>query len=83
MKCSVVETKDVIARSGDVGGTMIICEVERFNVHPAIMRKTPNGSPYVDLESLQPISRLGANDYGRTTGTFAIPRPPPTLRRTK
>jgi flavin reductase (DIM6/NTAB) family NADH-FMN oxidoreductase RutF len=81
MECKVVECKELtkLDRSG-VGGTMITCQSERINVHPHVLKQTPNGSPYVDLAALRPISRLGANDYGRTGGIFDMLRPPSTLK---
>lgn len=79
-ECRLAECKELTKRDGTVGGTIVLCTVERINVHPSVLRHTPNGSPYVDLESLKPISRLGANDYGRTGGVFEIPRPPGTVK---
>lgn len=54
---------------------MVICTIERMHAHPSIARKTASGSDYVDLEAFKPISRLGANDYGRVAGVFSIDRP--------
>lgn len=78
-ECKVVECKELRKGDGAVGGTMVLCEIQRINVHPSVLRYTPTGgSPYVDLAALRPISRLGANDYGRTTleSVFSMPRPP-------
>ena len=76
-ECKVTECRELHKRDGAVGGTMVLCEITRMNVHPSVLRYTPTGSPYVDLAALRPISRLGANDYGRTPleGVFSIPRP--------
>mmetsp|Transcript_54758 Transcript_54758/g.110080 ORF Transcript_54758/g.110080 Transcript_54758/m.110080 type:complete len:270 (+) Transcript_54758:102-911(+) len=75
MECTVKELKDLTAKSGEVGGTMVICEIKRIHVHSDVHKITENGSPYVDLGSYKPIGRLGGNDYGRTGGVFAMPRP--------
>ena len=44
----------------------------------AVHRKTKSGSDYADMNELKNVSRLGGNDYGRTSGTFSIARPPAT-----
>jgi len=75
MECKVKELKELTARSGKVGGTMVICEIERIHVNPAVHRTTSKGSPYVNLADFKPISRLGGSDYGRTGGVFPMPRP--------
>ena len=72
----VSEIEELVSeKSGKVGGTMVICTIERMHAHPSIARKTASGSDYVDLEAFKPISRLGATDYGRVAGVFSIDRP--------
>lgn len=80
MDCTVTKTEDLVGRSGEVTATMVHCRVDLFTLHPGVARKTASGSDYVDLSALGPISRLGANDYGRTVGAFAMPRPSAVLR---
>jgi len=37
--------------------------------------KAKGRTPTVDIEKLQPISRLGGISYGRTNDIFDVPRP--------
>ena len=80
LECTVVETKDFVSRAGSVGATMVFCEVQRINVHPSVLRHTDNGTPFVDTAALQPIARLGGNNYGRIAGIFAMERPSAALK---
>lgn len=81
-ECKVAEVKELIGASGVGSCAIVICQILRVHAHSAILRKTPNGSDYVDINDYKPISRLGGNDYGRTSGAFDMPRPPADLWKT-
>ena len=83
MECKVVELKDLIGRAGKPSATMITCKIQRVHLHGSVHRQTANGSDYVDIDAYKPISRLGANDYGRTAGVFSMARPPATAAGAK
>jgi len=80
LECKVVEIRDLVGRGGKPTASMIICEIQMIHIHKDVHRVTKNGSDYVQFDGLKPMSRLGANDYGRTGGVFAMPRPPNDLR---
>jgi len=81
-ECKVTEVKELIGRSGKGSCAIVICEILRAHAHSAILRKTPSGSDYVDIDVYKPISRLGGSDYGRTSGMFEMPRPAADLWKT-
>ena len=37
--------------------------------------RSPSGKLVVSMQHYQPMSRLGGNTYGRTSGLFDLPRP--------
>ena len=43
--------------------------------HPHSLGRSPSGKLVVSMQHYQPISRLGGNTYGRTSGCFDLPRP--------
>eukprot|EP00873_Tetraselmis_striata_P029338 jgi/Tetstr1/449602/TSEL_036689.t1 len=76
MECVLVDTHEVRNEaSGAVTATIVIGKVLMFHVHEAVATRTPSGAVAVDVEAMRPISRLGGNTYGRTAGTFDLPRP--------
>lgn len=81
-ECKVVDVKELIGASGKGSCAIVTCEILRVHAHSAVLRKTPNGSDIVDLQDYKPISRLGGNDYARTSGVFEIPRPDKDLWKT-
>eukprot|EP00450_Noctiluca_scintillans_P014234 CAMPEP_0194484614 /NCGR_PEP_ID=MMETSP0253-20130528/5895_1 /TAXON_ID=2966 /ORGANISM="Noctiluca scintillans" /LENGTH=293 /DNA_ID=CAMNT_0039324453 /DNA_START=44 /DNA_END=925 /DNA_ORIENTATION=- len=81
-ECKVAEVKELIGQSGKGSCAIVICSIQRVHAHTAILRKTDSGSDYVDLKDYKPISRLGGNDWARTSGVFTMPRPPADLWKT-
>jgi flavin reductase (DIM6/NTAB) family NADH-FMN oxidoreductase RutF len=75
MECRVSQFVDLTGRNGKPSATMVICKIEAVHLHASVHRKTANGSDYVDVAALRPMSRLGGTNWGRTSGTFSIPRP--------
>lgn len=55
--------------------TVIIGEVVMFHIADGVSGKSPSGKLIVDINKFAPISRLGGNTYGRTSGLFDLPRP--------
>lgn len=55
--------------------TVIIGEVVMFHIADGVAGKSPSGKLIVDINKFAPISRLGGNTYGRTSGLFDLPRP--------
>ena len=76
LECRLLEKYDAKnAESGKVTATVILGEVVMWHVAKGVAGKSPTGKLVVDVEKLAPISRLGGNTYGRTSGLFDLPRP--------
>jgi len=81
-ECKVVDVKELIGASGNGSCAIVTCQILRVHAHSACLRKTAAGSDFIDLETYKPISRLGGNDYARTSGVFEMPRPDKDLWKT-
>uniref|UniRef100_A0A061SEF3 Flavo protein oxygenase n=1 Tax=Tetraselmis sp. GSL018 TaxID=582737 RepID=A0A061SEF3_9CHLO len=75
LECKLVHTYEVRNEYGVVTATIVIGRVVMFHVHKEVAGKTPSGNVIVDFQRYKPVSRLGGNTYGRTAGTFDLPRP--------
>lgn len=81
-ECKVVDVKELIGASGKGSCAIVTCQILRVHAHSAVLTKTPNGSDVIDIKDYKPISRLGGNDYARTSGFFTMPRPDKDLWKT-
>lgn len=75
MECKVKE----VLPMGDGGGAgnLVICKITLIHINDSVL----NQDGTIDQHSLDLVSRLGANWYGRATGTslFEVPKPLTTL----
>ncbi|KAI7842377.1 hypothetical protein COHA_004016 [Chlorella ohadii] len=75
MECQLRHSYEVKDGKGAVTGTIVIGEVVMMHVHEGVAGRSPSGKLVVSMQHYQPISRLGGNTYGRTSGLFDLPRP--------
>ena len=76
LECKVRNLHEITNADGKATTTMVLCEVIMFHLHDGVY--TPpkeGGKSVVQLEKLQPISRLGGNTYGTSLTVFDLPRP--------
>jgi len=69
MECKLLQIVEVSTRV-PLGGSLIIGEVVRFHVDPALMDNFR-----IDADKLRAIARMGGNDYARTRDRFTMIRP--------
>ena len=69
MECKLLQIVEVSTRA-PLGGTLVIGEVVRFHVDPAVM-----DNYRIDAEKLRAIGRMGGQDYTRTRDRFTMIRP--------
>jgi len=72
MECKLEALHEIKDSSGMVKATMVIGRVVLFHYHASVL---DDKTMTVDLDKLQPISRLGGNTYGQSFGCFDLPRP--------
>jgi flavin reductase (DIM6/NTAB) family NADH-FMN oxidoreductase RutF len=59
----------------DMGSThLLVGEILAFHVDKSVLREGMDGNPLVDAHALDPVARLGAQDY-TDLGTIALARP--------
>lgn len=75
LECRLLDKYDAKNAEGKVTATVVLGEVVMWHVAKGVAGKSPTGKLIVDVEKLAPISRLGGNTYGRTSGLFDLPRP--------
>lgn len=75
LECVLRHTYEAKGPGGKGGSTVVIAEVVMWHVAQGVAGASPSGKLVVDVAKLKPISRLGGNTYGRTSGLFDLPRP--------
>lgn len=70
LECKVIEVKALGNKGG--AGNLVICEILKIHLKEHIL----NHQGAIDPVLLDPVSRLGANWYGRSNqGLFEVPKP--------
>ena len=72
MECTLDASHEIKNGAGKVTSTIMICRVVITHVNKHVYNAERG---VVDTALLRPISRLGGDTYGQTTGTFDLPRP--------
>ena len=66
-----------LVHAHDLGSThLFVGEALRIEIDDALLLTDERGRQTVSLEALDPLARLGGQDYARVGVPFAIPRPP-------
>jgi flavin reductase (DIM6/NTAB) family NADH-FMN oxidoreductase RutF len=71
-ECKLQHCHPVVNAEGAVTSTICIVEVVTFHINEAVYDEKEQT---VDVERLAPMSRLGGDRFGMTSGTFDLPRP--------
>ena len=81
MECRLTHNLEMVGQAGEPSANVLIGEIVRWHVQEGCLGQTPSGSPYVVLDKLKPIGRMGGNTYARPLECFDYPRPAQKAKR--
>lgn len=68
-------TREQIIEIGNGPQGLIIGKIQRVFLDDSVVTKDPSGRTKIEIQTLDPLARLGGNDFGFVGETLSIPRP--------